>query len=155
MTQETEQFLIRMIETCEDAGMRKAFAERLAARARVGKVEVDRAFDDGARFAIAMKSAKPVEVESAKHDAFIEWFHNPHRTKLEYPYSGDSALAFHAGYDARITDTELTRLKRQVEVLREGLEEVAYASHTVTEADCAAAAREALAAADRIAKGEV
>lgn len=24
MTQETEQFLIRMIETCEDAGMRKA-----------------------------------------------------------------------------------------------------------------------------------
>lgn len=31
------------------------------ARARVGKGEVDRAFDDGARFAIAMKSAKPVE----------------------------------------------------------------------------------------------
>ncbi len=50
-------------------------------------------------------------------------------------------------------DTELTRLKRQVEVLREGLGEVAYASHIVTEADCAAAAKEALAAADRIAKG--
>ena len=34
----------------------------MQARARLGKGEVDRAFDDGARFAIAMKSTKPVEV---------------------------------------------------------------------------------------------
>lgn len=52
----------------------------------------------------------------------------------------------------RTTDTELTRLKRQVEVLREGFSKIADENND----DCVhCIANDTLATADRIAKGEV
>jgi len=54
-----------------------------------------------------------------------------------------------AAWNTRTTDTELTRLKRKVEVLREGFSKIADENND----DCVhCIANEAIAAADRIAK---
>ena len=57
-----------------------------------------------------------------------------------------------AAWNTRTTDTELTRLKRQVEVLSRGLRGL---RETTTDNISEVRAENALAAADRIAKGEV
>ena len=42
--------------------------------------------------------------------------------------------------------TEIIALQRKLEVARDALDEIAYAPHTITEADCAAVAKQALTA---------
>lgn len=85
--------------------------------------------------------AKPVEAGAIKE--YVERFNEGHEV---YGNAIERAIS------ANATDTELTRLKRQVEVLREGLKaEAERSTSEITRAH----AQARLASADRIAKGEV
>lgn len=121
------------------------------------------AFKRGYKAALA---SKPVEVGE-----FDKWWHDSRHRKINPSGPMLEAIAREAWQASRTTDTELTRLKRQVEALREGLEYYKGIKGTVhhvqpTNIDTASInevyvigtnlkAIETLAAADRIAKGEV